>query len=183
MFNCLRFQSPPTRRAMSPYLHPFGNCAPLDPQALCSHFVASYGLEGGIRTFFHAGELIKSLKLKLKLKLIYDRQSVGQSVLMSGSHLRPMTRFFYLSDDCGFLYKGRPLWREDGSVIYCTIASGPCQSSHSWIQVPQNSWPYFTVSFETPPTWSWSWSSSCGRQSVDQFVWVSGLPLGPLTRF
>jgi hypothetical protein len=27
------------------------------------------------------------------------------------------------------------------------------------------------------------WSCSCGRQSVDQFVWVSGLPLGPLTRF
>jgi hypothetical protein len=31
--------------------------------------------------------------------------------------------------------------------------------------------------------YSWSWSSSCGRQSVDQFLWVSGLPLGPLTRF
>jgi hypothetical protein len=31
--------------------------------------------------------------------------------------------------------------------------------------------------------WSWSWSSSCGRQSVDQFVLVSGLPLGPMTRF
>jgi hypothetical protein len=29
----------------------------------------------------------------------------------------------------------------------------------------------------------WSWSSYCGRQTVDQFVWVSGLPLGPLTRF
>jgi hypothetical protein len=28
----------------------------------------------------------------------------------------------------------------------------------------------------------WSWSYSCGRQSVDQCVWVSGLPLGPLTR-
>jgi hypothetical protein len=40
-----------------------------------------------------------------------------------------------------------------GSVIYCTIASGPCQSSHSWVEVPQNSWPYFTVSSETPPTW------------------------------
>jgi hypothetical protein len=39
-----------------------------------------------------------------------------------------------------------------------TISSGPCQSS-------------------------WSWSSSCGRQSVDQYVWVSGLPLGSLTRF
>jgi hypothetical protein len=40
----------------------------------------------------------------LKLKLIYDRWSVGQSVLMSGAHLEPMTRFFcFLSDDCGFL--------------------------------------------------------------------------------
>jgi hypothetical protein len=29
----------------------------------------------------------------------------------------------------------------------------------------------------------YSWSSSCGRQSVDQFVWVSGVPLGPLTGF
>jgi hypothetical protein len=28
-----------------------------------------------------------------------------------------------------------------------------------------------------------SWSCSCGRQSVDQLIWVSGLPLGPLTRF
>jgi hypothetical protein len=26
-------------------------------------------------------------------------------------------------------------------------------------------------------------SSSCGPQTVDQFVWISGLPLGPLTRF
>jgi hypothetical protein len=31
--------------------------------------------------------------------------------------------------------------------------SGPCQSSHSWAEVPQNSRPYFTVSSETPPTW------------------------------
>jgi hypothetical protein len=28
-----------------------------------------------------------------------------------------------------------------------------------------------------------SWISSCGRQSVDQFVLVSGSPLGPMTRF
>jgi hypothetical protein len=63
-----------------------------------------------------------------------------------------MTRF-YLSDDCGFLDVGHPLWWEDESVIYCTIASGPCQRSHSLVEVPQNSRPYFTVSFETPPTW------------------------------
>jgi hypothetical protein len=40
-------------------------------------------------------ELITDFLLKLKLKLIYDRRSVGQSVLVSGSHLEPMTRFFF----------------------------------------------------------------------------------------
>jgi hypothetical protein len=34
--------------------------------------------------------------MKLKLKLIYDRQSVGQSVLVSGTHLGPATNFFFL---------------------------------------------------------------------------------------
>jgi hypothetical protein len=43
---------------------------------------------------------------RLKLKLIYDWRSVGQSVLVSGSHLETMTRFFCLSDDCGFLDVG-----------------------------------------------------------------------------
>jgi hypothetical protein len=39
-------------------------------------------------------------------KLIYDRQSVGQSVLVSGAHLGPSTNFsFSLKfslDSCGF---------------------------------------------------------------------------------
>jgi hypothetical protein len=33
---------------------------------------------------------------QLKLKLIYDRQSVGQSVLVSGAHLGPVTKFSFL---------------------------------------------------------------------------------------
>jgi hypothetical protein len=94
---------------------------------------------------------------QLKLKLIYDRQSVGQFVLVSGAHLGPVTNFSlplkFPLDSCWFVVLYRPLWREDVSVIYCTIASGPCQSSHSWVEVPQNSRPYFTVSYETPPTW------------------------------
>jgi hypothetical protein len=32
----------------------------------------------------------------MKLKLVYDRQSVGQSVLVSGTHLDPATNFFLL---------------------------------------------------------------------------------------
>jgi hypothetical protein len=40
-----------------------------------------------------------------------------------------------------------------GQVYNLLYNSGPCQSSHSWVEVPQNSQPYFTVSSETPPTW------------------------------
>jgi hypothetical protein len=43
----------------------------------------------------------------MKLKLIYDQQSVGQSVLVSGAHLGPVTNFsFSLKfplDSCGFV--------------------------------------------------------------------------------
>jgi hypothetical protein len=46
------------------------------------------------------------LKNNLKLKLIYDRQSVGQSVLVSGAHLGPVTNFSFAMkfplDSCGF---------------------------------------------------------------------------------
>jgi hypothetical protein len=37
--------------------------------------------------------LTTALKSKSKLKLNYDRQSVGQSVLVSGTHLGPATIF------------------------------------------------------------------------------------------
>jgi hypothetical protein len=51
--------------------------------------------------------IIISDKLKLKLKLICDRQSVGQSVLVSGAHLGPVTDFSFSlkfpSDSCDFV--------------------------------------------------------------------------------
>jgi hypothetical protein len=61
----------------------------------------------------------------LKLKLIYDRQSVSQSVLVSGAHLGPATNFSFSlkfpSDSCKVIILWRPLWREGGSVICCTV--------------------------------------------------------------
>jgi hypothetical protein len=93
----------------------------------------------------------------LKLKLIYFRQSVDQSVLVWGTDLGPTTNFsfslIFPLHSWGFVILWRPLWREDRSIIYCTIASGRFQSSHSWVKVPLNSRPYFTFSFQTPPTW------------------------------
>jgi hypothetical protein len=98
----------------------------------------------------HISVVVKQISL---LKLIYDRQSV----LVSGTHLGPATNFSFSLKfpfgSCGFVILYRPLWQEDRSVIYCTTASGPCQSSHSLVEVPQNSRPYFTLSSETSPTW------------------------------
>jgi hypothetical protein len=50
---------------------------------------------------------VQDLTPHLKLQLIYDRQSVGQSVLVSGAHLGPATNFSFslkfLLDSCGFV--------------------------------------------------------------------------------
>jgi hypothetical protein len=46
-------------------------------------------------------------EVKLKLKLYYDRQTVGQSVLVSSDHLEPVTNFSFSSkfpsDSCVFV--------------------------------------------------------------------------------
>jgi hypothetical protein len=77
----------------------------------------------------------------MKSKLNYDRQSVGQSVLVSGPHLEPMTRFFFFFS---LTMAGLLLWGtlsdERMSLSFTpTIASGHCQISHSRVQVSQNS--------------------------------------------
>jgi hypothetical protein len=84
------------------------------------------------------------LRSKSSSKLSYDWRSVGQSVLISVHHLNPWYIFLSLarkisSDICGFILARRPLWREDGSIIYwykCYWAlpvpshSGPCPTEH-----------------------------------------------------
>jgi hypothetical protein len=83
----------------------------------------------------------------------YDWWSVGQSVLMSGSQPEHMTRFFFSVWRFQVSWCGGTLSDENMDLQFTpTIASGPCQSSHSWEQVPQNSRPYFTASFEISPT-------------------------------
>jgi hypothetical protein len=60
--------------------------------------------------------------------LRYDRRSVGQCVLEWSIRLGLMTRFFLLSDNCGFVDVGRSLWREDESVGYNCCWPSPAQS-------------------------------------------------------
>jgi hypothetical protein len=79
----------------------------------------------------------------VKVKVICittDSQSASLSWYQAlGTRYQIFPSFFCI-DSCEFLDVGHPLWRQYGSVIYCTIASGPCQSCHSWIEVPKNSY-------------------------------------------
>jgi hypothetical protein len=60
--------------------------------------------------------------------LCYDRRSVNQSVLEQSTHPWLTTRSLLLSNSCGFVDLGRPLWREDGSVLCNCYWSSPAQS-------------------------------------------------------
>jgi hypothetical protein len=71
------------------------------------------------------------LLVKSKSKLLYDWRSVSQYVLVLGTPLGPMARFFFFLLFCRkiallFVF-GRPLWREEGAVICSAI----CQWSES----------------------------------------------------
>jgi hypothetical protein len=87
-----------------------------------------------------------------KSKLCYGRRSVGQSVLVSSTHLGPKTRFLLLSDSCGFVDVRHPLWRVDGSVVYNCFCSSPAQS-FSGISPAGLMTIFYCLRFETPPTW------------------------------
>jgi hypothetical protein len=56
-----------------------------------------------------------------KPELYYDRQSVGQFILVSGTHLAPATNFshflIFFFYSFGFVDLGNPLWREIESVL------------------------------------------------------------------
>jgi hypothetical protein len=93
------FENSQTLRSRSPYLYPLGKRW---PSYTPGHWVTSS----------------PASKSKSKLKLHHDRQSVGQPLLVSGTGLntpKPISQFF--KDSSGFVDLGRPLWREDESVI------------------------------------------------------------------
>jgi hypothetical protein len=85
------------------------------------------------------------------LKLNYDRQSVGQSVLVSGTHLEPATNFFFLLEI--FFRQLRVCCFVAPSLTrgwVCNLLSMLALAS----AVPRDSRPYFIVPIiETPKTW------------------------------
>jgi hypothetical protein len=96
------------------------------------------GFQGGKA----AGAWIKCLllfdgycRVIVGLILVNSEVEVVQSASLSWCRApiwSPWSDFCFLSENCGFLYVGCPLWREDGSGIYSY------RSNHSRVQVPQN---------------------------------------------
>jgi hypothetical protein len=98
----------------------------------------------------HANQLLTDW-LKLKSKLIYASRPVCLGVgPPSGAHNQMIVFCLAIA---GFLLWDTLSDERMGLLFICTFASEPCQSNHSWVEVPHNSRPYFTVSFETHPTW------------------------------
>jgi hypothetical protein len=61
--------------------------------------------------------------------------------------LRP--DFYFCQTVAGLLMWGA--LSDERTCLQFTIAAGPRQCSHSWVRVPRDSWPYFTVSDSRPP--------------------------------
>jgi hypothetical protein len=91
--------------------------------------------------------------------LYCDRWSVGQLVLVSGTHFGPTTRFLLLLYICGpaiYSYKSLSLSSTSPSEVMTTSYCLFRDSDNLEDQVPgvpQKSWPHLTASFGTPTTW------------------------------
>jgi hypothetical protein len=90
---------------------------------------------------------------------------------MSGSVCR-----IYVINTSSQIFLQMPASWEYFSLIFCIHLDWKFKNSVLWRRIVSISMAVLNSSIQCS-------SSSCGRQLVNQFVCVSGLPLGPLTRF
>jgi hypothetical protein len=102
----------------------------------------------------------------------------GQSVLVSGSHLKPMAIFLLCVWRMRVSWCGAPsLSRGWVCNLLVQLLLGLSRAVTLGVEVSQNSRPYFTVSFETPPTWRdrppYLYPPGTGWPSYTPAHWVS----------
>jgi hypothetical protein len=121
----------------------------------CLCFWDSPNLEGQVPAFIFPRNRVaqKYPRALLKLKLSYDRRSIGQSILVPGSYPEPTTKFFLCICNCEFLDEWLSVWWEDGSAIYSYNCFRALSEQSLSGPSPADLTTLFTVSYETPPTW------------------------------
>jgi hypothetical protein len=127
-------------------------------------FLDSQCYDGGILTRFHTGYELELVEVKV----ILDRWSVGQSVLVSGHH-QARNQFFFLLDIfwtvAGLLFCGA--LSDERTGLQFPVDAGTCQRSLSRISVQF---------FENPHTWRarspYSYPSGTGWPSYTPGHWV-----------
>jgi hypothetical protein len=150
-----------------------------------------------------------SRKLKLKSKSDYDRQSVGQFVFVSGALLGPGDQFLFLLEIsfrqlrvCYFVAPSLTRGQVCNLLVQLllglaravTLGSksrrthGHILLPHLKLPLPGGPGPRIYIPQEQggpviPQGTGFHLIIVHLADSVDQFIWVSGLPLGPLTRF
>jgi hypothetical protein len=98
---------------------------------------ASYDLQGhggGIRTHLHTGYCYCS----------YQCYVTTDGLSWNKAPIWGLWPDYYCQTVAGLLIWGTVSDKRTG--LSFIITAGPCQSSHSWVQVPQDSRPYFTLS-------------------------------------
>jgi hypothetical protein len=117
----------------------------------------------------------------MKSKLCYNQWLVIHSVSLSSTHLGSKTRFLLLSEGCGFVDVGCPLWWEDGSVVYncCWPLS---TQSFSGLSPTLLVTIFYCHRFKTPQTWRarspYLYPPGAGWPSYNTRHWVP-FPLPP----
>jgi hypothetical protein len=101
IFYSFKFENPSTWRARYAYLYPGTWCHSYCPVA---GFHPLHSVQSPLLP------LCFTTSLKSKSKLSYDRRSVGQSALVSGHHLGPVTIFFSFPSNCLEAVTGLLLW-------------------------------------------------------------------------
>jgi hypothetical protein len=114
------------------FISPRNRVAQLYPEALGSRFVASYDSQRW-RYSTPASTRADNERVRVTLRLAVYRQSI---------HLG--AKYFFNWTLVVIVLTYHPLWREDGSIVYNWCWLSTAQSTR--VRVPQNSWPYFTVS-------------------------------------
>jgi hypothetical protein len=86
----------------------------------------------------------------IQSELLYDWQFTANQFILAPSPLRPTTGILFPTEHLGLQFLCNILSDERMGLTF-TISDGSLQRSHSWVRVPRDPYPNFTVSHSKLP--------------------------------